>query len=98
MIGQQGDILQSLVQGGNFNLDGIDTVKQVLPEPVLFYHIVQGHIGGTDQPDIDLRFLVCTNAAYSSILKYSQQFGLQGHGQVADLIEEQGSAIGQLKP
>lgn len=50
-------------------------------------------MGGRDQSKIRVLFLLSSEWAEASAFQHPQQFGLQSHGHVADLIQEQGAAI-----
>jgi hypothetical protein len=51
-------------------------------------------VGRRDDPDIDLERLVAADALELAGLEHPQQLGLQIRVQVADLIEEEGAALG----
>src|SRR5690606_26069817 len=63
-----------------------------------FYHLIQWHVGGADQAEVYLHFLVRTHPTYPAVLDYRQQLGLKRHRQVTDLIEKKGSPIGEFEP
>ena len=53
-------------------------------------------MGGADHADVDLDFLAAAETLDHPLLQEAQQLGLQAEGQVADLVEEQGAAVGML--
>ena len=70
-----------------------EPVEQVAAEPALFDAVTQWLMGGRDQSKIRVLFLLSSKWAEASAFQHPQQFGLQSHGHVADLIQEQGAAI-----
>ena len=80
VIGEQRYVFEAVPQGRYLNLNSIDPVEQVLSEAVFFYHVVQRHIGGANQADIDHGIFVVSHATDFAVLQYGKQFRLQGHG------------------
>jgi len=72
-------------------------VEQVFPETALTIGFLQVLIGGDDDPHIRFHFLYPAHAFELSFLDHPQQRGLDLVGQVADLIEEEGAAVGELE-
>ena len=50
-----------------------------------------------NDPDIDLVGLHAAQGAHLALLQYPQELGLQGQGHVADLVKEQGAAVGRVE-
>src|SRR5690606_1619936 len=73
VVGQQRDIFKSLAKRRDLDFYCIYPVQQVLPEPVFFYHLIQWHVGGADQAEVYLHFLVRTHPTYPAVLDYRQQ-------------------------
>ena len=53
-------------------------------------------VGGADHPQIDLALLHSTNPADAAVFQQLEQLGLQHQVHFADLVKEQGAAIGSL--
>lgn len=92
MFGQQEYILSAFTQRRNMQFDGIDAVKQILPELSFLYQFSQICIGGTDQPDIDIYGTDCAQTGDAPLLDSCQKLGLHGQWQVSDLIQEKCSS------
>ncbi|MNV62085.1 hypothetical protein D3C71_1546150 [compost metagenome] len=90
-------VLAPLAQRRNHDLDDIETVVQVLAKASLRHIGRQVTVRGADDADIDSLFLLTTQRADFALLNRSQQFGLHGQRQFADLIEKQGAAMRGLK-
>lgn len=52
-LGIPGDIVFSLVQGRNLDMDHADPIIEVLTEIARLNHFPQILMGGDDQPDVD---------------------------------------------
>ena len=50
---ERSDIFPALPKRGKGDVDGIDAVVQVFPEPAFADHRTQIHVGGANQADID---------------------------------------------
>ncbi|MNN51976.1 hypothetical protein D3C81_1666420 [compost metagenome] len=53
-------------------------------------------MGGGDQAEVDLARLALAEAEQLALLQHAQQVALQFQGHFADLVEEQGAALGRL--
>src|SRR5690606_6552201 len=49
---------------------------------------------GRDHPHVKLYNLIAAHPGYLALLKYPEEFGLQTGVHIADLIEEEGAAVG----
>ncbi|MCY1296632.1 hypothetical protein D9M70_460300 [compost metagenome] len=54
-------------------------------------------MGGGDHPHVQRLHLVGAERLHFLLLQHAEHLGLQGERQVADLVEEQGAAIGQFE-
>src|SRR5690554_2309285 len=98
VTGHGQDVGDSLAQRCGTYFEHIQAVVQVLAETAVGYRRLQIHMSGGQYPHINLYGVLPTHALYLLFLEKSQQIGLQLHGQVADLVEEQGAAVGSLDP
>ena len=76
---------------------GIDTKQQVLAEASRFDHAFEIPVGCAHDPGIDVDDLIVTNASQVAAFEHSEQLGLHGQGQLADLIQEDRSPVGGLE-
>jgi len=59
--------------------------------------VVEIAVGGADDADIDFSRLVAADAFKLAFLQHAQQFGLQGQGQFADLVQKDGTEMRVFK-
>ena len=59
--------------------------------------MLQGFVGGGDATEIDLDLLVAADAGDLVVLQHAQQIGLRLQADVADLVEKNRAAFGDLK-
>ena len=94
--GQHGNILPPLPQGRNADLHHVQAVEQVLPEGALGHLLLQVPVGGGDDAHIHLNVPQAAHPLEAPVLQKGQQLGLHGQGQLANLVQEHGSPVGQL--
>src|SRR5437773_10764737 len=97
MIYQQWDIFRAFPQGWNVNRKNIQPVKQVFAKFSLLNHLLEFAIGGSDQAGIGVNSPCASQPLEFSLLEHAQQLGLKLERDVADLIQNYRSALGQLK-
>src|SRR5690606_31087979 len=93
-LGNQHDVVATFAQRRQLQLDHVEAVVEVLAEQALVRQCLEVPVGGGHQPHIDLLRLDRADAADLAFLQYPQQPGLGLQGQLADLVEEQGTAVG----
>ena len=72
-------------------------VVQIAPKPAVRAHDVEVAIGGGDDAHVRASRFATTNPIDLTFLKNSEDLGLSLRGHVANLIQEQSSAIGKLE-
>src|SRR5690606_33722554 len=97
LAGEQQDVLAALAQ--RRQLDGHDREPevQILAELALTDHLPEIAVGGRDHPDVDLADLALADPLDLATIEHPQQLGLEIEGQLADLVQEQGAAVGLLE-
>lgn len=75
----------------------VETVVEVQAEFPFFYLLLQRAVGGGDDPDITPQSLRAAHPFKLAFLKDPQEFGLGGHWQFADFIQENGAAVGEFE-
>lgn len=80
MIAKGNDILLSLSQGRNMEVNDIQAIKQVLPETVLLHQFPQILVGGCDNFNIDGLAFCAAQRFDLFILQHTEQLGLHGQG------------------
>src|SRR5262249_12735605 len=78
--------------------ENVEPVVQVLPESLLPDLGGQIAVGGRDHADVDLDRRGTAYPVELPLLQDPQQLGLCVDGEFPDLIQEDGSAVGQLEP
>src|SRR3954471_8663055 len=97
MIGEGKDVLASLPQGRDADLDDIEPVVEILAEPARADLVGQIAIGGGDQPDIHLDVVVRSHRPDAPLLDGAKQLYLKVERELADLVEEERSVLGGLE-
>jgi len=52
MVGKQGDVALPLPEGGDVDMGGLESVKEIQAEPALLTGPVEIHVGGGNDPDV----------------------------------------------
>ena len=79
--------------------DGVDvkTVEEVRTELAAHHRLVQPAVGGRDDAHIDLARLSSADPLELAFLQYPQEFGLEFQGNLAHLVQENGTPVGQFE-
>ena len=80
-------------------MNTVEAVEQVLAEPARrATSALEVAVGGGDEADVDLeRRWSPPTRSNSPLLQHAQELGLHGRRQLADLVEEERAAVGQLE-
>src|SRR5512143_887866 len=97
MVGQKRNVFFPLPQRRKGNRDDVQPIIQVLPKKRLLNRLFQIPVGGGDHPDVGLEALVGSQALKFPVLQNSQKFHLGARGEVSNLVEKDGSAVGFFK-
>ena len=95
--GEVGDVLHALAQGGQVDRHHVEPVVEVLAEAPGLDLGFEVAVGGGDDAHVDLDGAGAADALQLAFLQHAQQLGLEGGGDLADLVEEQGAAVGLLE-
>ena len=93
---QQNDILSTLTQRRKMQLDGIQSIEEVLSESPLAHLLTQISIRCRQNPHIHIAHLVGTNALSFTLLYHCQEFLLHRQVQISNLIQKESTAIRRL--
>src|SRR5262249_55639907 len=77
--------------------EDVEAVEEVLAEPLVPHLLEQVAVGGGDDPDVHPDRGGAADAVELALLQDSEQLHLGFRGQLADLVEEDGAAVGQLE-
>ncbi|MCY1350908.1 hypothetical protein D9M69_371540 [compost metagenome] len=97
MPGQRRDVLAAVGQAWDVDADDVQAMEQVLAEFALAHQVFQVLVGGGDDPHVDLHRRVPADPVELAVGQHAQQAGLGVGRHVADLVEEQGAAVGLLE-
>lgn len=97
MLGQNGNIIFPLPKRRKIQFHGAQTIEEVRTKLLLADHFFDICVGGSNDADICLDELVAAQAHELFLLDDPKQAHLQVQGHLSDLIEENGSAVGQFK-
>ncbi|MPM67283.1 hypothetical protein SDC9_114205 [bioreactor metagenome] len=97
MLRQQRNVLNQAAQGGRVDGEDVETVIKVLSEALLLHHVLQAAMGGGDYPDIHRHGKPPPDFFNFPLLKHPQDFRLQRQGHVADFVQKDCAAVGQLE-
>ena len=97
VIGQQHDVRLPLAQRRREDREDREPVVQVGPERALLDEVLERPMGGGDQPDVDLDRRGAAEPLDFPLLQDAQQLHLRRGTELADLVEEERAAVGQLE-
>ena len=96
-LGEFGDRFGDLAQRRDVDGDDVQAVVQVFAEGALAAHLAQVAVGGGDDPDVGPHRSLAAQRIELAFLDHAQQLHLGVQGHVADLVEEDRTAVGQLE-
>ncbi len=88
------DVLGAVPKRGNFQGEGFEPVEEVFAKAPFLDFSGEILVGGRDDPDIDLLFLVAADGSDSAVLQDPQELGLERKRHFRDFIEKQASPFG----
>src|SRR6266481_10131744 len=94
---QQWDVFLALAQRWHFNREDAQAVIEIFPKPPVENHVSQIVIGGSNHAHVGAAGPVVADWLEFAFLENAQQFGLRLGREIADLVEEQSAAVGELK-
>jgi hypothetical protein len=93
---QAQDILATLPQRRQAQLDDVQAVEQILAEAAGAHVGFEVAVGGGEDADVGVARLGLADALELALLQEAQQLGLQAGRDLADLVEQQGAAVSGL--
>ena len=97
MLGQRQDVVAAFGQRRQAHLDHVEAVVQVLAEQAVAHHGLQVGVGRAQHAHLHVARLVGAQALEAAGVEHPQQLHLAAQRKVADLVEEQGAAIGRFE-
>ena len=98
VLHEQRDVLEPVAERGQLDREDVEPVVQVLAEPAGGDGLGEVDVRRGDDPAIGLDRLGAADALEPPVLEHAQELGLHAHRHVADLVEEERAAPGQLEP
>ena len=83
--------------GGSRIGNDVDAVVEILAERPVLHGLLEVDVGGRNQAERGLDRPLAADALDLAFLDRAQQLGLQVEPEVADLVEEQRAAVGELE-
>ncbi len=97
VLDQQRNVAPPLAQRRQVQGDDVEPIVEVLAELPLAHQGLEVAVGGGQHADVDANRLVAAEPLDRPLLQRAQQLGLQLQRHVADLVEVERAAVGQLE-
>ncbi|MNZ11188.1 hypothetical protein D3C78_280510 [compost metagenome] len=97
LVDQQRDVFHPLAQRRHLDGEDVEAVVEILAEAAGLDHLFEVLVGGGDDAHVDVLGLVAADPLEGALLQHAQQLDLHLQRHVADLVEEQGAAVGQFE-
>jgi hypothetical protein len=98
MPGKRGDVAGPLPQRRQMDGGDVQAEEEILPELSGGDRRIEVDIGGGEDAHVDRNRVARAEADDLSLLQDAEQLDLERSRQVADLVEEEGAAVGRLEP
>src|SRR6185436_11372722 len=96
-VGELGNVFDAVPERRHPDRNDVQAEVEVLAEAPLAHRLVEVDVGGRDQPEAGLDRVRAADAFDLAFLDGAQQACLQIHPQIADFVEKQGAAGGELE-
>ena len=97
VVGQLQNVPPAGPQGRHLDVDDIEPVVEVLPKVPGLDELRQVPAGGRDDPHVHRHRAGAPHRLHLPLLEGPEDLGLHIQGHVADLIQKEGAAVGQLE-
>ena len=94
---EQRDVLGAVAERRERDREDAEAVVEVFAERLVADGLEQVAVGGGDDPDVDRHRRAAADALDLALLEDAEELGLGLQGQLADLIQEEAPAVGQLE-
>ena len=84
--------------GRKVDVEDVEPVVEVVAELAQCHRLAERAVGGGEHPDVHLDRLGAAHPEEGPALQHPEQLDLGGGRDLADLVEEDGPAVGQLEP
>jgi hypothetical protein len=96
VVGEPRDVVGALAQRRHHRAHHGEAVVQVLAEGPLLDHVLEVAVGGGHHADVDPGRARVADAPHLALLQHAEELRLQLERELADLVEEEGAAVGRL--
>jgi hypothetical protein len=97
VIDEEAEVARALAEGRQAKDRDGEAVEEILAEAAGSHLGHQVAVGRGDHPDVDLARVRLADALDLPFLKDPQELDLGGEGELAELVEEEGAAVGRLE-
>jgi hypothetical protein len=97
VLGEQQGVAAAQAQRRQLDVHDVEAIIKVLAEAALADVLGEVAVGGGDEAHVDLDRLAAADALEGPLLQHAQQLHLHGGRDLADLVEEEGAAVGLLE-
>ncbi len=94
MLDEQGDVSAAAPQGRDRQAHDVQTIVQVLPKAPLLHRLREVPVCRGDHPEVDRHRLRPSDGDDGALFQDAKQLALERFAHVADLVEQDGSALG----
>ena len=94
VVDEQADVVAALAQGRHGEHDHVEAVVEVLAEGAAPHLLLQIAVGGGEDAHVDAHRRLAADALQFLLLQHPQQLDLHRRRGLADLVEEEGAAVG----
>ncbi len=97
VVDEARNVLAPIAQGRQMDREDVQPVIEIFAELPLGDHRLEVAVGRRHDAHVDLEGLVAADALELALLQGAEELDLDFHRQIADLVEKEGPAIGQLE-
>ena len=97
MLDEERHVLHPLAERGQHDRDDVQPVVEILAEAAALHLALEVLVGRCDDADVHPDGAVAADALELALLQHAQDLGLRLEAHVADLVEQEGPAVGDLE-
>ena len=97
VIGQPRDVAAAVAQRRQVDVDQVQAIQQVFAELAALHHLVQRAVRRRDHAHVDGARPARAEHFERAVLQHAQQLDLRRRIELADLVEEDRSAVGESR-
>jgi hypothetical protein len=96
VVEQEGDVAFAVAEWRECDGDDTDAVEEVFAELALVDHLLKVVVGGSNEAEVDLARTLGADTLDGLFLEDAEQLALEEEWERADLVEEEGAAVGEF--